>query len=283
MFPWTDYRGRVSALKLAVFAALFVPGAWTALAYGMDWLGPRPLNEAIHQFGLWTIRLIYISLLVTPARQIVQWNELIQARRMIGVGAFCYGIVHLSLYVGDQGFDLGKVISEIVLRFYLAIGILALIGLSALAATSTDGMVRRLGGWRWQRLHHVLYAIGILATIHYFMQSKLEVFEPMVFAGFYAWLMGYRIIAHRRRHRRAPAWAVAALSLAATLLTATGEALYFFVKMNVDPVRVMLANLSLEAGLRPAWFVLAAGLLVTAVAVLRPLVKRQPKAQLRPA
>jgi sulfoxide reductase heme-binding subunit YedZ len=283
MLPWTDYRGRLSALKLCVFILLFVPGMWTLAAYILDALGPRPLNEAIHQFGLWTIRFMYISLLVTPARQILQWNQLAIVRRMIGVAAFCYGVVHLLLYITDQEFDLVKVGSEIVLRFYLAIGISALLGLTALAATSTDGMARRLGGRRWQRLHQTLYAIGILATIHYFIQSKLDVFEPMVFAGFYGWLMFYRIVAHRRRDHRVPAWAVGILALLCSGLTAAGEALYFFVKMSVDPSRVLLANLTTAAGLRPAWFVLGTAAVVTAAAFLRPLLKRQVKLGLRAA
>src|ERR1700742_2795221 len=101
----------------------------------MNWLGARPLNEAIHQIGLWTIRLIFVALTVTPARQILQWSRLLIVRRMIGVGACAYALVHLLLYMGDQAFDFGKIATEIVVRIYLTIGFIAVLGLVALAVT----------------------------------------------------------------------------------------------------------------------------------------------------
>lgn len=136
MYPWHDYGGRVSPLKLAVFLALFVPAGWVVLAYACGLLGARPLNEAIHQLGLWTIRLIFLALAVTPLRQILQWPRLLVVRRMIGVAAFAYVLMHFSLYVVSQAFDLGKVASEIALRIYLTIGFTALLSLAALAATA---------------------------------------------------------------------------------------------------------------------------------------------------
>src|ERR1700757_1608518 len=155
MYPWLDYSGRVSPLKTVVFAALFVPALYTALSYPLDALGPRPLNEAIHQVGLWGIRFLLLALTITPARQLLQWPRLLLVRRMIGVASFAYIALHLVLYSFDQGLDLTKVASEIVLRFYLTIGFIAFLGLCALAATSTDGMTRRLGGKRWQQLHRL--------------------------------------------------------------------------------------------------------------------------------
>src|SRR6185295_6134271 len=101
-----------------------------------------------------------ISLAVTPLRRVARFNHLVDVRRMIGVGAFVYAAAHISLYVADQMFDLWKVASEIVLRLYLTIGFIALLGLMALAATSTDAMVRRLGAKRWQRLHQAIYVIA---------------------------------------------------------------------------------------------------------------------------
>src|SRR6267154_4466556 len=210
MYPWQDYSGRLSPLKLAVFVALFLPGLWTAIAFGMGWLQPRPFTEAIHQVGLWMLRFLFIALAITPLRQILQWPRLILVRRMIGVAAFAYGLAHINLYLADLKFDLAKAATEIALRFYLAIGFTALLGLAALAATSTDAMVRRLGGFRWSRLHQIVYALGILATLHYFMQSKLEVYEPTVMAGLFAWMMFYRLIAnHYGETRRIPVWSTA--------------------------------------------------------------------------
>src|SRR5439155_4232256 len=228
MYPWQDYSGRLSPLKLAVFIALFLPGLWTAFAFGMGWLQPRPFTEAIHQVGLWMLRFLFIALAITPLRQIVQWPRLILVRRLVGVAAFAYGLAHISLFIADEKFNLAKVASEIVLRIYLTIGFTALLGLAALAATSTDALVRRLGARRWQRLHRIVYAIGLLAVIHYCMQSKLDLWEPTIMAGVYAWLMGYRMLVRfvAVRGRLPLAW-VGALSFVVPVLTALGEAAYF--------------------------------------------------------
>ncbi|HZB92128.1 MAG TPA: protein-methionine-sulfoxide reductase heme-binding subunit MsrQ [Stellaceae bacterium] len=269
MQPWLDYSGRLSPLKLLVFAALFLPGGWTALALATGQLGADPIKEALHELGLWAIRFLLIALAITPARAVLQWPRLMLVRRMLGVAAFAYAAAHLLLYVADEAFDLAKVASEIVLRLYLTIGFVALLGLTALTATSTDGMVRRLGAQRWQRLHQLAYVIAALGLIHYFIQSKLEVYEPMVMDGFFLWLMGYRLLARRRRDRRMPLAALAALGLAAAALTALGEAVYYWLKTGVDPSRVLGVNLSLATGIRPGMVVLAAGAAVTVLAALR--------------
>ncbi|MGE5270095.1 MAG: sulfite oxidase heme-binding subunit YedZ [Thiohalocapsa sp.] len=268
--PWNDYSGRLSPLKLTVFVALFVPALWVAAAFSLGWLGARPLNEAIHQIGLWTIRLIFIALAITPLRAVLQWPRLILVRRMVGVAAFAYALCHLTLYTADQSFDLAKVAREIVLRIYLTIGFAAVLGLAALAATSTDGMVRCLAR-RWQQLHRLVYLIALLAVVHFWMQSKLEVWEPTVMAGIYLWLMGYRGLARFVAVRgRLPLVWLAALAVAAAGLTALGEAAYFRLAYGVDPLRVIAANWSLDTGLRPAPVVLAVAAAVTAAAALRP-------------
>jgi methionine sulfoxide reductase heme-binding subunit len=271
MQPWLDYSGRLSPLKLLVFVALFLPGGWIALALASGQLGADPIKETLHQLGLWAIRLLLITLAVTPARSILQWPRVMLVRRMLGVAAFAYAAAHLSLYIVDEAFDLAKVASEIALRFYLTIGFVALLGLAALAATSTDGMVRRLGGRRWQRLHRLVYPIVALGLIHYFIQSKLIVYEPMVMDGLFLWLMGYRLVAARRRDWRVPLAALAVLSLASAALTALGEAVYYWLKTGVDPSRVLAVNLSLATGIRPGVVVLIVGVAVTVLAALRAL------------
>ncbi len=287
MFPWKDYAGRTSPLKLVVFIALFAPALWVALAFSMGWLGARPLNEAIHQLGLWTIRLIFIALAITPLRHILQWMRLVLVRRMVGVAAFAYGIAHLSLYAGDQAFDIAKIATEIAVRIYLTIGFVALLGLAALAATSTDGMVRRLGR-RWQQLHRLVYAIALLAVVHYCMQSKLDLWEPMIMAGIYGWLMGYRLLSRFLprtiivRRRLPVAW-IGGLGVAAAVLTALGEAAYFWIAFGADPMRVITANWSLMLGLRPGVVVLGLGVAVTAAGGLRGVVALPPRRRPRPA
>src|SRR5437660_3382592 len=97
MYPWQDYSGRLSPLKLAVFVALFLPALWTAFAFGMGCRQPRPFTEAIHQVGLWMLRFFFIPLAITRLGQIVQWPRRILVRRMIGVAAFAYGLAHIRL------------------------------------------------------------------------------------------------------------------------------------------------------------------------------------------
>jgi methionine sulfoxide reductase heme-binding subunit len=283
VLPWNDYSGRLSPLKLAVFVALFVPAGWVAYAYGFGLLGARPLNEAIHQIGLWTIRLIFLALAVTPLRQILQWPRLILVRRMIGVAAFAYVLIHFSLYTASEAFDLEKVASEIVHRVYLTIGFAALLGLAALAATSTDGMVRRLGGRRWQLLHRLVYAIGVLAVIHFCFQAKLDKWQPTIMAGLLFWLLGYRLLLWgfgRRGHLALP-W-VAGLGLGAAVATALGEATYFGLAFHAPIMRVLATDFSLDTGVRPGAVVLAIGLGVAAIGAVRAATARPAKRRLRP-
>jgi sulfoxide reductase heme-binding subunit YedZ len=268
-YPWHDYQRRLSPLKLTVFIALFLPAAWTALAFATNNLGARPLNEAIHQQGLWTIRLILVALAITPLKAVLQWQRLILVRRMIGVGAFAYILLHFALYIADQNFNLVTVATEIARRIYLTIGFIALLGLAALAATSTDRAARRLGR-RWQSLHRLVYVICVLGLIHYSMQSKLEQWEPTIADGIFVWLMGYRLLAARFavRGRLGLGW-VAGLGVAATVLTALGEALYFNLAFHVEMGRVLSADFSLQTGVRPAVVVLGFSLIVLAAGLAR--------------
>jgi sulfoxide reductase heme-binding subunit YedZ len=255
--PWKDYGGRTSPLKLAVFAALFVPALWVVVAFACGWLGPRPLNEAIHQLGLWTIRLIFLALAITPLRHVLNWSRLLVVRRMVGVAAFAYAVGHFGLYAADQAFDPAKIATEIALRIYLTIGFAALLGLAALAATSTDAMIRRLGARRWQRLHRLVYPIALLAVVHYCMQSKLDLWEPTIMAGLYVWLIVYRLLGRPVGARsRLSLRGAALLGVAVAVLTAFGEAVYFRLAYGADPMLVIAANWSLDTGLRPAVVVL---------------------------
>jgi sulfoxide reductase heme-binding subunit YedZ len=280
-WPWRDPAGRLSPFKIAVLLALFVPALWVGYAYANGLLGSRPVNQAIHQIGLWGIRLLFVALAVTPARHILQLPQLLLVRRMIGVAAFAYLFLHLCLYAVDENLRLFTVASEIVLRIYLTIGFSALVGLAVLSATSTDSWVRTLGARRWKHLHQWGYGVGVLAVIHMFMQSKADVGEATWMGGLFAWLMGYRLLAYLfGRGGRIPLWMAAAFGVAVAVLTALGEAFYFWLKMGIAPWRVLAIHLTLIAGLRPGWVVLivtltlcAAGLLVT---ILRPAGRTRP-------
>src|SRR5215831_8231479 len=266
---WRDRRGRLSWLRAATLAFLLLPVAialWNADAIMH---GARPLNDVIHRAGFWMLMFVLATLAITPFRRITRFGQLIDVRRMLGVGAFVYGVAHISLYTADQMYDLIKVASEIVQRVYLTIGFTALVGLGVLAATSTDGMVRRLGALRWQRLHYAVYGIGVLALIHYFQQTKADVSVPTFTAGVFTWLMGYRIVVKLWKVRgELPTPALVGLSVAVAVLTFVAEAIGIAIVFNAPPLLVLQANLDFDVDLdmiRPGWLVLAAGLAVTAL------------------
>ena len=256
--PWNERNGRLSPLKLIVFLALFAPSVWIGCQWATGLLDPKPVTEAIHATGQWAVRLILLSLLVTPLRRIGQWSKLINLRRMIGVAAFAYALTHFSLYVIlDQKFALPHVAAEIALRFYLTIGFVALLGLAALAATSTDAMIKRLGGQRWNRLHKLIYPIAALAIFHFYLQSKVDVSEPVLMMGLYFILMAYRAL----QKRGWPAWSVVVGAGAiAPVATAVLEATWYAVVRHIDFWMVLEANIDFDNDFRPAIYVAAAGL-----------------------
>ena len=263
---WRDNRGRLSVLRIATLALLLWPIGLAVVAWQTEIrFSARPINDLIHRAGFWMLMFLLLSLAVTPLRRIARFGQLVDVRRMIGVGAFCYGVAHLTLFVADQMFDLAHVAAEIALRVYLTIGFTALLGLATLAATSTDGMVRALGGLRWRRLNQLIYVIALLALVHFFQQTKLDMSVPTLVAGLLTWLMGYRLIAWRwKRPGELPTWLLLALSVAAAGLTFASEAIGIGIAFNVSPLMVLrtafdfdLDNLDM---LRPGWYVLAAGL-----------------------
>src|ERR1700757_5019996 len=152
-----ERSGRWSPVKIVAFVAAVLPAAWIAHQAVTGDLGARPVTEAIHQAGDWALRFLLITLVITPAQRIFNYPRIILARRTLGVACAGYAVLHFSLYVLDQHFDLFKVASEIVLRIYLTIGALVLAALIALASTSTGGAISRLGLGSWPPLHRPVY------------------------------------------------------------------------------------------------------------------------------
>jgi methionine sulfoxide reductase heme-binding subunit len=255
---------RWPAVKLAALAGSLAPAVWLAVLAESGGLGARAVKAAINFTGDWSIYLLLVTLAVTPARHILAAPRLLLARRMLGVAAFGYAALHVALYALDLDFDLGRFASEIVLRVYLTVGAVALIGLAALAATSWDGAVRRLGGVRWNRLHRLAYACALLSVIHFLLRSPTDTWEPMLMAGLLAWLAGYRLL---RRRGEVGADKLAALAVAAAALTALSETAWHGAATGIDPWRILAAHLDTGFGLRPAWWVLIAGLAATLGAV----------------
>lgn len=266
MALWHDRAGRVSGLKIATLVAVSVPAVLLGADAVLGGLGARPFDEAIHRSGDWAIRILTVSLAVSPAIRILSYPRLISVRRMLGVSALAYLLLHVGLYIADQGFDLPKVASEVVLRTYLTIGFVALVILAALGATSFDGMVRRLGR-RWNQLHMLVYPAAALGAVHFFMQTKIQAYEASLIAGFLLVLGMYRLAAKRRMSLTSPL-VLAAIAVAGGLLTAGVEALWFWAGTSVPPLRVLEANLMLPDTIRPAWWVLAAGLAVALLPLL---------------
>lgn len=259
--PWRDRQGHFSWFKTAALAGCVAPSALVAIWLATDDLGSRPIKSALLWIGLWTVRFVMIALAVTPAAQVLDWPKLTLLRRMVGVTACAYGLAHLSMYVIDENLRLGLVASEIIHRFYLTIGFVALLGLTALAATSTDAAVRRMGRG-WKRLHWLAYPIGGLALLHYFIQSKANVSEAVFLSGLFVWLMAWRALPVRWRGRLAVYPVLAAF---AAVATAWIEFAWYAIATGIDPWRVLAANETLRFGLRPAHWV---GVVAVGIGVL---------------
>jgi len=277
-----EKSGQWSPEKIAAFAIVLAPALWLLWLTATGNLGARPFAEATWFTGRWTVRFILAALAVTPARRLFNWPKLLNMRRTLGVAAACYALAHFSLYVVDQNFVLTKVASEIVLRVYLTIGFTALVGLLVLGATSTDAAVRRLGP-RWTTLHRISYLIGILAITHFAMQKKLDIYEPTLMMGFLFWLLLWRVF--NRYWRATGLVPLLSLAVLAALLTALFEATWYGFLTGVEFRRVIEFNLMFDYVITPTWWVLAAGLAVTAASLLAQWLwpRESARTRLRPA
>jgi sulfoxide reductase heme-binding subunit YedZ len=185
-----------TALKVLLFVLALVPLGRLALGavFFPDWLGANPAEFITRATGDWTLRFLLITLAVTPLRKMGGWSWMLRLRRMFGLYAFFYGVVHLSSYVSfDHVFDVAEIFKDIVKRPFITVGFTALVLMLPLAATSTNAMVRRLGAKRWQALHRLVYAIGMLGVLHYWWMVKRDITEPAIYAVILALLLGYRL------------------------------------------------------------------------------------------
>jgi len=197
----------IRVLKILLFLACLAPLGKLVLEIfaitGFS-LGANPIEEVIHRFGKWGLNFLLITLAVTPVRKLTGRGWLLRFRRMLGLFAFFYVLMHFLSYAGlDQRFDLSVILEDIAERPYITLGFTALLLLLPLAITSTNGMMRRLGR-RWQKLHRLVYVIAILGVWHFYWQVKLDTLDALIYAIILAILLGYRIwskygrIAHPR-------------------------------------------------------------------------------------
>lgn len=269
--PWCDRQGRFSSLRLAAFLLTLLPAMLILHAAWMQQLGSKPWTEAIHRTGTWAVRLLILSLAISPLRRLFDWGKLIGVRRMLGLSVMAYALGHLALYCIDMAFDWGLIVSEIVKRFYLTIGFVAVLGLVALGVTSTDGMIRRLGK-TWQRLHNLVYPITIISLLHFALQSKVDVTEPVLMSGLFLLLLFYRGL-FRWKLKPSPLLLLA-IALLSGLTTALLEAGWYAAASGVSPWLVFQANADIltewdVALLRPAHWVAFAGVAVALIFFVR--------------
>jgi sulfoxide reductase heme-binding subunit YedZ len=162
-------------------------------------LGTNPIEELLHQLGLWGLKFLLLTLAVTPLRRWTGWHWLIRYRRMLGLYAFFYLVLHFLTYVIlDQGLDASAIVEDIVKRPYITLGMTGLLLLVPLAITSTRNMMRRLGR-RWQTLHRLVYVVAVLGVWHFYWQVKLDTLQPTLYAGILAVLLSTRLHYRYRR------------------------------------------------------------------------------------
>ncbi len=196
LFLWT----KPPLFVVCLLPALIILAAAFGIA-GFS-LGANPVEEIMDRAGVWALRFLLIGLAITPLSELTGTRKLVAYRRMIGLFAFFYLVLHVVTYVVlDRTLDLGLILEDVIKRPFITIGFAALIMLIPLALTSTKGWMRRLGR-RWKSLHRLVYPAAILGVWHYYWQVKLDTVEPTVYAVILAVLLGYRVQQKWARNRR---------------------------------------------------------------------------------
>ncbi|MCS7101309.1 MAG: sulfoxide reductase heme-binding subunit YedZ [Burkholderiaceae bacterium] len=188
---------RFAAVRALLFALACVPLARVFYLAATDALGANPVEFVVRSLGTWALVLLCATLAVTPLRWLTHWAWLARLRRMLGLFCFAYATLHVFAYVGlDQWFDGTALAADILKRPYITAGVAAYLLLLPLATTSCDAMVRRLGGRRWQRLHRLVYAVALLALLHYAWQkaAKNDFATVAVYATIIGALLGVRLL-----------------------------------------------------------------------------------------
>jgi sulfoxide reductase heme-binding subunit YedZ len=203
-------------VKPLVFAAALGPAGWLVWAAWTGNLSANPLSDLTNETGVWALRFVCVTLALTPLRRLTGWNGFIRFRRMAGLFAFFYGTLHFLTYVIADRFagldfpdgfvawstarNLAKSAAEdIYKRPFITIGFTAWLTMLPLALTSTAGMIRRLGGRRWNLLHRLVYATGVAAVVHYWWLVKADISRPRIYAVVVALLLAFRLAWARRR------------------------------------------------------------------------------------
>jgi methionine sulfoxide reductase heme-binding subunit len=264
IWPWQDRSRRFSWLKASTFALMLWPALRTAYLVGVGDYGilQVALNGLTYWSGVWATVILLMALAVTPAAAIFRWPALIDVRRMIGVTALVYTIVHIVIYFAFRRWDFTLIANDLTTRLTLIVATLSTIGLIALGATSVDAAIRYMGSRNWQRLHTANYAISGLAILHVVL-ARGTYTEQYLLTGLFFWLMVWRVLA--RYGRGTSVAALLTLAVASGVVTAFLEAGFMWSRRGFDVLGTLGYNFTLsilEVGYPPAWQVLAFGLLV---------------------
>jgi sulfoxide reductase heme-binding subunit YedZ len=196
-------RKKLAGLKNAVFFLSLMPLINLAAGALLDGLGANPIERITRSTGYWTLAFLMITLAITPLRRLLGWNWPMRMRRMIALFAFFYGTLHFLTYlVLDQFFDFSAILADIVKRPYITVGFPSYVLMIPLALTSTDRMIRRLGGKRWRLLHRLVYLIAVGGVVHYWWLVKKDVSDPLMFAVILGLLFGARLFSRVIRYAR---------------------------------------------------------------------------------
>jgi sulfoxide reductase heme-binding subunit YedZ len=190
----------LTAVRVAVFVAALLPLARMVAGVLLERVGPNPIEFVTRSTGTWTLVFLCLTLAVTPLRRLSGWHWLARLRRMLGLYAFFYAVLHFTTYVWlDQFFDVAAIVQDVIKRPFITVGFAAFLLMIPLALTSPNAMVRRLGGARWQALHRLVYAVAVCGVVHYWWLVKRDLTEPAIYAAVLGLLLGYRIVAAGRK------------------------------------------------------------------------------------
>ena len=192
---------QISLIKAAVFVAALLPFLW-GLWLVLRQVPVDPLEYITHETGDWALYLLCITLAVTPLRRLTGWNWLVKLRRMLGLFTFFYALLHFIAFLWfDHFFDVAAMLRDVAKRPFILVGFTAFVLLIPLAVTSTNGMIKRLGGKRWQWLHRLIYLVAPLAVLHFWWMkaAKNNLAQPMLFACIVALLLALRVVWSRAK------------------------------------------------------------------------------------
>jgi sulfoxide reductase heme-binding subunit YedZ len=176
-----------------------LPIIWMAVRGVMGDLGANPIERLEDESGQWTLRWLAASLAVTPLITFTRWGWLIAQRRFLGLTAFWYAAMHLSVYIGlDQFFDVDDIVKDVLKHLYITVGMFAFLLLLPLAITSTKGWIKRLGGKRWNALHRAVYVAAVAGCVHFLWSVKKDITEPLIYGAVFAILLALRVVQRKR-------------------------------------------------------------------------------------